>query len=350
MPNSRPFRPLKISPYTRFLHRIANHPFLAAMGVLFGLMTFGVIGYMWIEGWTLNDALFMTVITLTTIGYGEVQELSTAGRIFTIGLIIIGVGSATYALSATVDLLTSPEFLAQFRAGRERRALERIRNHTIICGFGRLGRNLALELNTQKSPFIIIDLDHDVIAECQEMGLPAIQGSAADEDVLSQAGVERANALVAAAKSDAENVFIILTARGANSKLRIFSRVNQESSIPKMERAGADTVISPYSITGRRIAQMVTRPNVVDFLDGVLEFGDHQMRLEEYIIDENSPLVGLTLSEAKLKVAVLAVDHPGEMLTSHPNANTMFLPGTAIIVMGVDEELNKLAQLVVSKS
>ena len=181
---------------------------------------------------------------------------------------------------------------------------------------------------------------------CRQRGIPAIQGNAADERILVEAGLERAKSLVAATGSDAENVFIILTAKSIKSDLQIIARSNAESSIPKLKSAGADQVIIPYAIAGRRLAHMITHPNVTNFLDGILEIGDQQMRLEEFIISPNSSLVDKTLKEAKLNAVVLAVDHPGETVFTHPSADTKLLPGTAIIVMGLDEELNKLEQLV----
>jgi voltage-gated potassium channel len=335
-----------LSYFARLLNQTARHPFLAIVALLVALVIFGVSGYMLIEDWPFADALYMTVITMTTIGYGEVRTLSPGGRIFTIILIAVGVITATYAITATIELLTSQEFVQQIRNRRRRRTLEQIHNHSIICGYGRLGRNLAGELRAQNIPLIIIDVDPDVVQRCRDSGFHAVHGSAADELVLEEAGIQRAKSLVAAAKSDAENVFIVLTARSVNPKLQIVARSNNEATISKLEKAGADKVIFPYAITGRRIANMLVRPNVIDFLDGVLEFGDQRVRIEEFIINENSPLAGLTLLEAKLKVAVVAVDHPGQTVNTHPNASTRLLPGTAIIAMGVEEELAKLAELV----
>jgi voltage-gated potassium channel len=310
------------------------------------MVVLGTAGYMFIEDWPLLDALFMTAITMSTIGYGETRPLSPEGRVFTIGLIIIGVVTASYALTYAVQLFTSREFLKQLRDHRRRRELDKICNHCIICGFGRMGRTLARELKRRDLPMIVLDLNEAAIEECYQLGIPAIEGNAADEWVLHEAGIDRASALVAAANSDAENVFIVLTARGLNPNLQIITRCNSEGSVPKLEKAGANTVISPYATAGRRIAQMLAHPNVISFLDGILEFGDHQMRLEEFIIGEKSPLAGLSLQEAKLKVAVLAVTHPDQTLLSHPNADTKLLPGAAIIAMGVDQELKKMADLV----
>ncbi|MEW5960865.1 MAG: potassium channel protein [Chloroflexota bacterium] len=326
--------------------KLLARPFLAVISLAGGMVILGTLGYMLIEGWSFIDALFMTMITMTTIGYGEVHQLSPLGRVYTIGLIVIGVVTASYTITAVVEVLTSQDFLKQLRDHRRRRELEKISNHCIICGFGRLGRTLARELKDRRFPIIVVDLDDAAIEACQQLDIQAVQGNAADERILHQAGISRAKALVAAANSDAENVFIVLSAKGINPNLQIITRCNSEGSIPKLEKAGADSVISPYVTAGRRIAQMVAHPNVLSFLDGILEFGDQQMRLEEFIIDHKSPLAGLTLREAKLKAAVLAVTHPEQALLSHPNADTKLLPGAAIIVMGIDQELKRLAQLV----
>jgi len=330
----------------RRVRLILGHPYLAVLGLLLTLVTFGTGGYMVIEGWEPLDALYMTTITLTTIGYGETQPLSTAGRVFTIGLIVIGVIIASYTVTTTIELFTSNDFLAQLRTRRRRRALEKFENHVIICGYGRMGRSLTNELRIRGSTVIVIDPTEEAIEICRQRGIPAIQGTASDDRVLLEAGLKRANSLVAATGSDAENVFIVLTAKSIRSDLQIFARSNAESSIPKLESAGANKVIIPYAIAGRRIAHMLTHPNVTNFLDGILEIDDQQMRLEEFIIGQNSPLADKTLKEAKLNVVVLAVDHPGQTVFTHPSADTKLLPGTAIIVMGLDEELHKLEKLV----
>jgi voltage-gated potassium channel len=318
---------------------------LLVLALVFLLLTVGTGGYILIEGWSLVEALYMTVITMTTIGYGEVRPLSIAGRIFTIGLIAFGVITGTYAISTVVEMLTSEEFQEHIHNRRRRQALGKINQHCIICGFGRMGRSLAKEMKLRKSPCIVIDQNELVIARSHELGLPAILGNAADERILQEAGIERASSLVAAANSDAENVFIVLTAKRMNPQLHIISRCNSEASVPKLETAGANTVILPYAIAGRRIAQMLTHPNVTSFLDGVLEFGGEQMRLEEFVIAPNSPLAGLTLRDAKLEATVLAVSLPGHTLLAHPNADTKLLSGAAVIVMGIDQQLNKLADL-----
>ncbi len=336
----------QLQSFRDFIGYIVSQPFWTVLSVLLTLVIFGTAGYMLLEGWSLLDSFYMTVITMATIGYGEVNQLSPNGRLFTIGLIVIGVIGASYAVTATVELFSSKEFLGPIRHRRRLKTLKKISNHCVICGFGRMGRSLAWELRARDSAVIIIDQDDNALEEARQLEIPAVPVNASDENILQEAGLERAASLVTATASDAQNVFIILTARSLNPDLHIITRCNKESSIPKLEKAGADSVISPYAIAGRRTAHMLTHPNVTNFLDGVLDFGDHKMRLEEFVIEKKSPLAGLALRDAKLKVAVLAVDHPEKTVFVHPNANTILMPDSAIIVMGIDQELNKLEQLV----
>ncbi len=329
---------------TRYLFRHRSSLIIIILPLV--LIVLGTSGYMLLEKWSLLDALYMTIITMSTIGYGEIQPLSSPGRMFTIGLIIIGVISASYAITATVDLFSSKEFLGYIRYRRRRRMLKKISNHCIICGFGRMGRSLAEELQIRGTSIIIIDTDGDVVERCQQLDIPAVLGNGSDEHILREAGIKQAASLVTVTPSDADNVFIILTAKSINPDLTIISRCNADASRPKLEKAGADTVLSPYTITGRRIAHILTHPGVTNFLDGILDFGDHQMHLEEFIIGQDSSLVGQTLGEAKLNAVVLAVDYPGQKVHTHPSADTKLLPGTAIIAMGQDKELNQLAQRV----
>lgn len=309
-------------------------------------LTGGTIGYMLIEGWPWFDALYMVVITMTTIGYGEVRDLSIEGRVFTMGLIIVGVITGSYAVSTTIETLTSDDFHRQRQALKRLRQLKRIANHTIICGYGRLGRSLVQELQERNAPVIVIDPAAEKIQYCDEHHIPAIQGNAANEEILREAGVHRAKSLVAAASSDAENVFIVLSACDLNPNLEIIARYNSEESVSKMKRAGAQSVISPHTIAGRRISHMLVNPRVTRFLDGVLQIGQQRLRLEDFEIGPNSPLIGKTLREARLDVNILAVSPANEDAISHPTADTMLEPGVEIVVIGLDEDLKALQKLV----
>lgn len=315
--------------------------------IILGLfLTGGTVGYMLIEGWPWFDALYMVVITMTTIGYGEVRDLTLEGRIFTVGLIAFGVLTGSYAISTVIETLTSDEFHQERRTLKRRRQLRRIKDHTIICGYGRLGRSLAQELQEREGAVVVIDCVDEKIQACDEHHIPAIQGNAANEEILYEAGIDRAKSLVAAASSDAENVFIVLSARDLNPKLEIIARYNSEESISKMKRAGAQSVISPHAIAGRRISHMLVNPRVTRFLDGVLQIGQQRLRLEDFEIGPNSPLIGKTLRDARLDVNILAVSPANEDAISHPTADTMLEPGVEIVVIGLDEDLKALQKLV----
>jgi voltage-gated potassium channel len=333
------------SQYQQLGNQIIKRPLLVLFSLMLILVAFGTGGYMLIEGWGVLDALYMTTITITTIGYGEVNVLSPQGRAFTIVLIVVGVVMASYTVTSIISLFTSEQFLGEVRNRRRRRMLKEISNHCIICGFGRMGSSLAMELRARGTAVVAVDPEAGAVEQCRKLGLPALQGSASDDRILREAGIDRAGSLVVATRSDAENVFIILTARSLNPGLTIIARGNDEASIPKMQKAGADTVISPYELTGRRVAHLLTHPGVTSFLDGVLDFGDHQMRLEEFVVDAASSLANLSLREARLNVVVLAVNHPAGRVFTHPSADTRLLPGTSIIVMGLDGELSKLGLL-----
>ncbi len=310
------------------------------------LLLGGTVGYMVIEGVPMLDSLYMVVITMTTIGYGEIFKMSDVGRVFTMGLIFVGVLTGSYAMSTIIEGLTSEEFREERRTLKKHRNLRRISNHCIICGCGRLGSSLANEMRARHAPIIVIDSNPNTVSKHESLGFPIVLGNAADERILAQAGIERADSLVTVTDSDAENVFIILSARALNPKLKIISRCNSEASIPKLKAAGAHSVISPYVIAGRRIAQLLLNPRVTQFLDGMLDIGHQRVRLEEFEIGENSPLTKQSLRQAQLAIVILGVLPQTDTTLFLPNANTVLKAGDAVIVMGVEQELRRFAELV----
>ncbi len=305
----------------------------------------GVLGYRLIEGWGWLDAFYMTVITLTTVGFGEVRPLSDAGRFFTILVILFGAGVVAYALSSTAEILAS----GQFARALQRRRRTRLKDHCIVCGFGRVGRFVAAELHREKVPFIVLDQSEEAVEACQELGYRAILGNAAQLDNLRRAGVQAARCLITAVDSDAENVFIILTVRETRDDILIIARCNYEDSEPKLRRAGADRVISPYALAGSRIAGLVSRPGVTDFLDVVLHSKDMELWLEEIVVDAGSEIEGQSLGETRLRnelgVTVLAIELPGSRVVAHPEADTPLPVGARLIVLGTREQLRNLERM-----
>ena len=235
--------------------------FGVSVGILVFLLSAGTIGYMVLEGWTVIDALYMTVITFTTVGYQEVQPLSTAGRIFNIFLIVGGVGAMLYFLTALMSHIVEEEvFHAFVRRRRMRSTLASMRRHYILCGFGRVGREVGRAFAAEGVEFIVIDANDNCIVEAQELGYAYIQGNATEDDILREAGIEHAEGLVAVTGNDSDNVYITLSARGLNETLQVVARTSDIANAEKLKRAGADKVISPLEIGGRRIAMSAVRP------------------------------------------------------------------------------------------
>ena len=307
------------------------------------LLAAGTAGYHWMESLGTIDALYMTVITISTVGFGEVKPLSPTGRLFTIGLIFSGGGLVAYTLSGTAAFVLSGEWRANWARKKRHSMLAHISHHVIICGYGRIGRHVAHELKAEGIPFVVVDLSPEKIADITESGYLALQGNASSEANLKEAGINRARGLVAAANSDAENVFIVLTARSMRKDLFIVARANFEESEPKLLRAGANRLILPYRITGRRMVTMLVRPDVADFLDDVAHAGGMELLLEQVQLMPASPLVGKTLSQAqlpgKLGITVVACKLPNGQLNMRIRPDTVLQANAQLIALGTREQL-----------
>jgi voltage-gated potassium channel len=328
-------------PASRFPNR-----FLIAVIVFLNLILVGTSGYHWLEGMSWINAVYMTVITLSTVGFGEVGELSEAGRLFTIALIIGGGGLAAFSVTVGVDFILSGEWRIYWEKRRGLRMVSELSNHVIVCGFGRVGKHVTEELKAEGVHFVVVDNDNEQVTQAKELGHLAVLGNAANEGLLRQVGVGTARGLVAAANSDAENVFITLTARALQPNLYIVARVNYEDSEPKLLRAGADRTILPYYTSGRRIATMLMRPSVADFLDEVVHAGGLELFLEEVELQTGSPLVGKSISEAQVRaetgVTVLACRTGSGEFDTRLGPDTLLQPGGVLIVLGTREQLQEI--------
>lgn len=335
---------MTVSPRQRLFDRFA--PIVIGLLVLPAL---GVLGYRWIEGWSLLDALYMTVTTLATVGYGEVHPLSQSGRIFTMGLIVGGGVVAAYALAQLTQIVFSGEWRRYWEQEKRSRLMNKLTNHIIVCGYGRVGRNVVAELELEGLRYVVVDVDPAKIAQVQETGGLAVLGDASHESKLKEAGIEHARGLITAANSDAENVFIVLTARSMRSDLAIVARADIEESEPKLLRAGASRVILPYRITGHRMVTMLVRPEVAEFLDGVSHITGMELLVEQIQVAPSSPLVGLTLHEARERhqfgVTVLACKLADRQWNTRPTGETVVQPGSQLIVLGTPEQLQQLSAL-----
>lgn len=309
----------------------------------------GTIGYRLIEQWSILDSFYMTLITITTVGFGEVKELSPKGRLFTIFLILGGIGVITYASSAVVQYIASGELQSRLVMRRRQRMLSELQDHYIVCGFGRMGRHVSAELERQQKPFVIIDINESGVEACREAGYQAILGDGADDHILEEAGIFRAHSLIAAVSSDAQNVFITLTARSLCPDLIIVARANSDEAEPKLHRAGANQVIVPYAISGRRMVSSADNPAVVDFLDVVMYSPELELWLEGVTVMPNSKLAGQSLREsnlrAKVGVNILMMRLPNHSLDVDPNADIPIEAGTHLIVLGTRQQLDHLTHM-----
>jgi voltage-gated potassium channel len=324
--------------------------------VFFALTFFGAVaGYM-IFGCPPLDAIYMVVITIFGIGYGEFCPVSPYQRFFTMLVIIAGVVSAAFIVGGIVQMVTEGEIHRALDTRRKTRDLESLKEHTIICGFGRIGLILARKLTEERESFVIVDNNADRIAAAEEMGFRVYQGNAADEDALQAAGIDRARVLATVLPDDAINVFITLTARGLNPDLMIVARGELPSTEKKLRLAGADHVVSPASISGQRMANLITHPNMVEFLDQSEErtrlnelLAQIDVQVDELTIPDNSPLVGKTIGDLEVRgkgvfIVVALRRSDGEIMT-HPGFKTQLNSGDTVIVLGHHGDLPQFAKL-----
>jgi voltage-gated potassium channel len=325
--------------------------YLLLICVPFVLVVVGTIGYYVIErpNFSLLDALYMTVTTLTTVGYGEVHPLSDRGRAFTICLILGGVITFFYTVTELVRAVITGEVRELLGRQRMERSLAGLKRHMIICGYGRMGRHVCQEFSARGLPFVIIDRRPDAL---QDFDLPhgiAINGDATSDEVLRHAGVDRARALIAVAPSDADNLFITMSARLLNDQLFIVSRAEGEMAEQKLLRAGANRVVSPYAIGGTKVAQAVLRPAVVDFIELATRTEHIDLQLEETLLKPGARLVGTTLQGSRLRqdlgVIIVAVKKPGGHLVANPPGESVLEAGDTLIALGNRRNLDQLEKL-----
>lgn len=320
---------------------------------LVGLVTvIGTLGYHWLgreQGATVLDALYMTIITITTVGYGEVIRLNEVGRIFTIFVAITGIGSLFYSLTVIMDYLVSSRLIDPFGERRMQREIDKLKGHIIIAGIGRVGRQAAAELHESQVPFVIIDPAPDALHYASLHGYLVVQGDASDDSVLEQAGIRRAKGLIVTSGDDANNLYIVLSARVMKPDLFIVSRAIDDASVPKLIRAGADRAISPYAIGGRRLAHLILSPTVVDFFDTVLKRGDESLNLEGITVREGATVIGQSLAELQVRettgATVLVVLRENRVLPN-PHPELVLHPGDQMLALGTTEQLDRLENLV----
>jgi voltage-gated potassium channel len=319
-----------------------------ASALFVALVAFGTFGYVVLGDASVLDALYMTVITVAAVGYSESIQLEGTARLFTLLVIILGVGSITFAVVSALDFVLEGHLEDLLGRRRMDRELARLEGHTIICGFGQVGRHVAVHLVDQRAPVVVIDVDHERAEAARGYDLLTIEGDATQEDVFQRANIDRAQAVVACAEEDADNVLICLTAKGLNSDTFVVARIKRDENEPKVRRAGADRVIAPAAIGGRRIASLVTRPGVVDFLDVLTRGTEQDLVLEELIVLPDSKLDGRSLRDLELRerhgITVLAVQAEGRRTNTRPEPDTVVRAGDLLVVLAGRDALDELRQ------
>ncbi len=308
----------------------------------------GTLGYLWL--WrpyhaTLLDALYMVFLTMTTIGYNEVHPVRTpAERLFTMYVGTAGIMSLFYAFGVFMDYLVE-EGAESRRLRLMERKVEKLKNHVVVVGYGRVGRQAAEALKESQTPFVVVERDPARVRRALEAGVMVLEGDASEDAVLQRAGIVRARGLIVATGSDADNLFIVITARGLAPKLFIVARAEAPSVIPKMLRAGANKVIDPYAVGGQRLANLVIHPVVVDFLETTLRRGGAPLSIEDILVEPGSEMADRSLAELdvrrKFDVTVLAVIRGGEPVVNPPG-DYVLRPGDQLIVLGTREALHQL--------
>jgi voltage-gated potassium channel len=314
------------------------------------LLLTGTLGYRALCGLSWLDAFYFTVITMSTVGYREVGELTSAGKLFTIGLIFSGVGVLAYSVSTTLELLLDEQYRTYFKTLLNRRRSRRMEQHYIICGMGRVGRAVCQELAECQIPFLVVDSHPEKIQLAAQLGWVALLGDASEDKILHQANILKARGLVCTVDTDASNLFILVSAKALNPALEVSARVNEDSNVKKFERAGAIHVYSPFSLLGRRIARTITRPRVLELLDIALESNNFDITIEEFSVSKGSPLAWLSLKDSGIRQnfggVVMSIIRENREIVHNPDPELVCQPGDILITLGTPEQLKKMREIV----
>jgi voltage-gated potassium channel len=341
-------RRASLSHMTR-IHRPRLQRFLLALAVPFCLLVVGTLGYRMIEGWPLADALYMTVITITTVGYREVHELGGAGRAFTMFLALGGVFTIFYAASEVIRLIVSGEVRTIVGRQRMERSLAEFKDHRIVCGLGRMGRLVCHEFSSMGLPFVVVDRLPELVDAFRMPHGIAVQGDATSDELLRRVGVERARALVTVAASDADNLYITMSARLLNERLYIVARAEDEGAETKLIRAGANRVVSPYVIGGQRVAQAVLRPSVVDFIELATRSEHLDLQIEEVAIAPGSRFAGQSVKDSGIRydlgIIIVAIKKTDGTMVFNPASQVVIEQRDVLITLGDRKGLDRLATL-----
>lgn len=315
------------------------------------LMIGGTIGFTILEDWSLLDSLYMTIITLSTVGFGEIRPLSPAGRLFTALLILLGVGTLAYAATRMIEALLEQRLLHWRRMQME---IKRIRDHVIVCGYGRMGQTVCAQLISRSVPLVVVERDRAVAEQLDRQGILHLIGDATDDSVLLAAGLPRAKALAAVLPHDADSLFVTLTARSLSPEITIVARASNVKNEPKMVAAGANRVLNPYRSGGRQMARQLLQPAVTEFFDVLAGGTESGLSLEEIELQPESSLVGVTLRDAPIRremdIIIVGVRRADRDLVFNPPPDLAPQAGDVLLALGRNENLRKLEQLAVGRA
>ncbi len=354
-----PLRRLSLQPGTCMIRldgrttQASSTKILKGIILLIVILTIGTLGYMSIEGWNLIESLYMTVITISTVGFREVKSVSGSGRIFTIILIFSGMGIIAYIVGLAAQVMV--DFQVRSIIGRTKLGLMKrsIKDHYVICGFGRIGHIICRELGAKKVPMVVIDNNPETRQILEEGKFPFINDDATSEDVLIEAGIERAKGLVSVVASDADNLFITITARGLNPGVFILARAEEEHTEKKLLRAGANRVCLPYLIGGQKMAQSIIKPAVTDFLEFTFHNRGMGLEMEELLVSEESRLNGVNLMNSgirqEMNVIFVAIRKKDGRMKFNPSSETRIESGDTLISLGKSDDLDRLSEILAGK-
>jgi voltage-gated potassium channel len=335
--------------WRRFKRRVVQ--IIAAIATVIGI---GCTGYMTVAGAPLFESVYMALTTITTIGYGEIIPLGRAGRIFNIFYIVIGVATVLVAFGVLTQAMIELELSGYFQKRRRRRMINNLKSHFIVCGYGRVGRSASEELKKSGVPILVVDKSEERVERAIQAGLLAVAADSTRDEVLRDVGIDRARGLIAALSTDADNTYLILTAKALNPLLPVATRVSEQESERKLRRAGADVVFAPYTITGQRLSQSLLKPHVNEFID--FTTGNDMgldIRIEQVQVSATSEYVSKSLRQAQLRaelgVIVLAIRKVSGQMIFNPPADAEIGAGDHLIVMGQPAQLRRLEELMEEK-
>lgn len=310
------------------------------------IITVGTFGYSFIEGWPLFDALYMTVISLTTVGYGETHPLSLTGKIFTMVLILTGIGSVAYIIGNISMQYIHPFFDFVMKEKRMENLLSKMKGHFIICGYGRIGRDVTINLAKTGIPVVVVDREQLFKTELEKHQIPVVVGDASHEEILQKARIDKARGLVSAVTSEAENVFITMTARDLNPNLFIISRFEEDATQKKLFRAGANKVINPYQIGSEKITQIIIKPTISKILDFAQQRGQFELNIEELALSENNQLIGKTIRNCGIRdqhnVIIIAIETTNGDIITNPGPDYTFQENDRLVMIANSAEIKSI--------